>query len=139
MRGEYEPFIRAAVFFQGLQPGSLDRLCAACTVRSAEEGSFLFRQEEPAEHACMLARGRVKLGQVTEDGQQVTMRIIVPGKMFGGVAMLGTRGLYPASAQAMEDSGALFSRASLFCARPSGWPPGRIPRPVCAHSPCART
>jgi CRP/FNR family transcriptional regulator, nitrogen oxide reductase regulator len=110
----YDAHVRASGFFAGLHAGSLERLCAAYTTRSAETDSFFFLQGEPAENVCMLAEGRVKMGQVTEDGQQVTMRIIVPGQLFGGVAVVSDHDAYPASAQALEGSLALAWKGGLF-------------------------
>ena len=75
--------------------------------RSIEEDGYFFMQGDEAAHAYVLLRGRVKMLQVTPNGQQITLRIITPGETFGGVAMLNPRTGYPASAQASEDSTAL--------------------------------
>jgi CRP-like cAMP-binding protein len=103
----YDTLVLHAEFFTGLLSQTVTRVCESYVERSADRGSFFFRQEDPAEHFCLLAKGRVKVGQVTEDGQQVTMRVIVPGQVFGGMAVLGPRASYPVSAEAMESSTAL--------------------------------
>jgi len=80
---------------------------ATYSERSLEKGSFFFQQQDPAVHLYLLAAGRVKMCQVTEDGRQVTMRIVLPGQLFGGMALLGGKGTYPVSAEALEASMAL--------------------------------
>ena len=49
-----------------------------------------------------LIDGRVKIVQTGPDGQQVVMRFIGPGEMFGTLAIF-TDGLYPADAVAVAD------------------------------------
>ncbi len=103
----YDKLVTRAEFFSGLQPKTLEAVCASYVERSVEKGSYFFHQEDTAEHLYLLAEGRVKMGQVTEDGQQVTMRMIVPGQLFGGMAVLGGTASYPVSAEAIEASKAL--------------------------------
>ncbi|MGA2480518.1 MAG: Crp/Fnr family transcriptional regulator [Spirochaetia bacterium] len=107
MKRQYEQLVRGSDFFAGLPPGPMEKVCAAYAVGTAADGGVFFRQEDPAEKAWLLVLGKVKMAQLTEDGQQVTLRIIVAGQMFGGMAALGPGGVYPASAQALEDSIAL--------------------------------
>ena len=107
MARAYDKLVLGADFFSGLLQGTLDTVRGTYTERSLEKGSFFFQQEDPAEYLYLLATGRVKMCQVTEDGQQVTMRIILPGQLFGGMALLGGTGTYPVSAEALEASTAL--------------------------------
>jgi CRP-like cAMP-binding protein len=91
--------------------GNLERsareeiIAAAAPVRRAR-GARLFRQGAPAQLFYVLRQGRVKLTQLTADGQLVLIRLVVHGEAFGGVAALGQR-TYPVSAEAAEDSVAL--------------------------------
>jgi CRP-like cAMP-binding protein len=101
---EYDKLVLQAEFFTGLLPETLGKVRAGYTERSVEKGAFFFHQEHAAEHLYLLANGRVKMVQVAEDGQQVTMRIIVPGQLFGGMAVLGGKAPYPVSAEAMESA-----------------------------------
>ena len=54
----------------------------------------------------VLMAGRVKLTQLTPDGQQVVLRLIGPGDAFGGVGAFGDP-TYPVSAEAVETASAL--------------------------------
>jgi CRP-like cAMP-binding protein len=55
----------------------------------------------------VLVEGRVKMFQLLPNGQQITMRMMIPGETFGGVAMLNPKTGYPATALAIRDSMAL--------------------------------
>jgi CRP-like cAMP-binding protein len=93
-------------FFRGLSPSDLQQTAGAARRKSLKRDRFFFRQEDEAEAFYLLLEGRVKLLQETPDGQEVLIRLIGPGEMFGGVAMLG-ESTYPVSAQASEDCAAL--------------------------------
>lgn len=107
MAGTSDRLILQADFFKGLLSETLEKVRAGYVERSVNKGAFFFHQEDPAEFLYLLARGKVRMGQLAEDGQQVTMRIIVPGQLFGGMAVLGGKPTYPLYAEAMEVSVAL--------------------------------
>jgi len=99
--------------FRGLNPADIRSVMEAGRIRKAAAGSFFFQQEDPAEHAYLLARGQVKLGQLTPEGQQVILNVIGPWTVFGLVAIT-PNARYPASAQAATDCQAFsWDRATL--------------------------
>ncbi len=114
MEKSYDRLVSRAEFFSGLLPETLSTACRSYAERRAEKGSFFFHQEDTATHLYLLAEGRVKVGQVAEDGQQVTMRMIVPGQLFGGMAVLGGKARYPVSAEAIERSTALSWKGEML-------------------------
>lgn len=69
--------------------------------RRVEEGNYLFHQGEPAELFYIVVEGRVKLTQVTPNGDQVILQIVGPGGGIGIIVALGEMD-YPASAEAVE-------------------------------------
>lgn len=87
--------------FEGLDAAALADVAAAAMPRALDEGEAFFRQGEPAERFFVLASGRVRLTQVTPDGQQVVVRFIMPGEGFGIVAVLAG-GAYPLTAEAAD-------------------------------------
>jgi CRP-like cAMP-binding protein len=93
-------------FFNNLEAEARQDITAAATPVSRARGSRLFRQGAAARHFYVLQRGRIKLTQITPDGQLVLLRLVVPGEAFGGVAALGQR-TYPVSAEVAEDCAAL--------------------------------
>jgi CRP-like cAMP-binding protein len=92
---------------QACTPDELAAIAAAGTLRAVEEDGFFFQQGDPAGHIYVLTAGRLRLTQVSVDGQQVVLRIIVPGQMFGAIGLTPGAAEYPCAAQAIEDSQAL--------------------------------
>lgn len=89
--------------FKDLPPDSLREVYRACREERRTAGEFFFFQGDPAEHVFVLVEGRVKLGQVTADGQQITMRIIGDWVLFGLVGAI-PGSTYPVSAEVVEDA-----------------------------------
>lgn len=102
-----------APLFKKLTPAELGVARAAARIREAGAQSFYFHQSHKAERQYMLLTGRVKIIQLTDEGQEVVMRFIVPGEIFGLIAALGTD-RYPASAESLETSTALEWNASAM-------------------------
>lgn len=71
-----------------------------------EKDGFFFFQGDPAEAVFLIRRGRVKVTQVTQDGQQVLLRMAGADSLIGIIALVD-QSSYPASAQAMDESLAL--------------------------------
>lgn len=102
-----EEIARQSMLFQGVSPAGLEQALAVGIPRSVEEGGFFFMQGDPATHAYVVVTGLVKMIQITPNGQQITLRMMIPGQTYGGIAMLNPKAGYPATAQAVEDSTAI--------------------------------
>ena len=96
--------IRQSSLFKDASPAGFEKVLQAGVTRSVEEESFFFMQGDVATHAYVLLEGRVKMLQVTPNGQQITLRLITPGQTFAGIALLRPEAGYPVTAQAAEDS-----------------------------------
>lgn len=90
------------VFFTGLTPAEITRVRSAGRLQTVTAGSFFYMQGDPAASAYLIEKGRVRLSQVTTEGQQVLLRVIGPGNMFGAVAIARIES-YPVSAEAAEE------------------------------------
>lgn len=76
-----------------------EALAARTGVCRLAAGETLFRQGDAGEHVYLLARGEIKLSQLTADGQQVIVAVLGAGDLFAAaVAFQTTR--YPVSAEA---------------------------------------
>jgi CRP-like cAMP-binding protein len=75
-------------------------------VVTVDNGAFFFMQGDPAEHTFLSAQGKVRLSQLSVDGQQVLQGYIGPGREFGLIAAVSAA-QYPVSAQAVGRSVAL--------------------------------
>jgi len=114
--------LRRAALFRDCTPEQLSAFLGAGTLRAVEEDSFFFQQGDPAGRLYVLAQGRAALTQVTPDGQQITLRILIPGQMFGALGLAETQAVYPAAAQALEDSQAMAWKVAEFRALAEGIP-----------------
>jgi CRP/FNR family transcriptional regulator, nitrogen oxide reductase regulator len=89
--------------FRKLSEPDLRAIAATAQRKVVAPGTCVFHQGRPAECQYLLLHGRVKIFQVTSDGREVVLRFIGPGEIFGIVSTLG-EAVYPASAEAMEES-----------------------------------
>ena len=107
MEKDVEEIVRQSNLFKDVDPDIFTQVMGASLPRSVEVDGYFFMQGDPATHAYVLVKGRVKMIQITPNGQQITMRIMTPGQTYGGIALLNPQAGYPATAQAVEDSTAL--------------------------------
>jgi CRP-like cAMP-binding protein len=77
------------------------------------KNAIVFEQGAKADDFFLLLHGRVKAFRLTPAGEQVVIRFIAPGEMFG-MAMAIRRDTYPASAAAVVDSVALAWKTSAW-------------------------
>jgi CRP/FNR family transcriptional regulator, nitrogen oxide reductase regulator len=98
---------QSTVLLDGLHPSESEVVLRASQVKTLNEGAFFFMESDPAEKAFVLITGKVKLVQVTTDGQQVILGYLVPGRIYGIIAIL-KKVTYPVSAQAVGDCKAIF-------------------------------
>lgn len=89
--------------FQHLTQDELEKVAGAARTRKIESGAFFFWEGDPAELIYVLLEGKVKLTQVTQEGQQIILRYVSPVEEFGVIAALSNTS-YPVSAEAVNDS-----------------------------------
>jgi CRP/FNR family transcriptional regulator, nitrogen oxide reductase regulator len=88
--------------FQNLSSANIAKILELARTRRLPQDAFCFHQGDPATLLYVLTKGQVKLSQITPEGNQVLLRFIHPGEMFGGVAAFGDS-TYPVSAEAVQD------------------------------------
>jgi CRP-like cAMP-binding protein len=98
--------LQTAPLFQDIAHKDLDHITSLARRRQVGAGGFFFMEGDPANRLLLLLEGKVKLSQVTLDGQQVIMGYIRPGQDFGVIAVLEEVD-YPVSAEAVVDCLAL--------------------------------
>lgn len=87
----------------GLPSSILEEAVAMARARPLPRAMRIFDQGEPAGRAHALLSGCVRITQSGSDGEEILLRFIGPGEIFGCVPILTDR-LYPADATAMVDS-----------------------------------
>ncbi len=95
--------VRNLPLFRHMEPAALTRLMARATPQRFPQGAIVFEQGAEAVAFYVLLHGRLKVSQVTADGQQVMVRVVHPGDLFGFARAL-TRNDYPGTAKAAMDS-----------------------------------
>lgn len=92
--------------FAGLRREALLDLYEQADVRRFPASHMVFRQEDPARVLYVVRSGRIRVSEVTVEGEEVLLRFLEPGYMLGGMAAL--EGMtYPVNAEAVVDSSAL--------------------------------
>lgn len=104
---ELESILRRVPAFSAASDDDLRAIARLGIERAVEEAGYFFSQGAPADHLYILLSGRVKLCQVALDGQQVNVRTVAAGQLFGAIGAVEPEASYPAAAQALEDSTAL--------------------------------
>jgi CRP-like cAMP-binding protein len=95
--------VRALPLFNKLSDAELDRLLARATLRRIVMGETVFEQGQKADRFFLLLHGRLKVTQVTADGQQIIVRMVHPGDIFGFAKAL-QRDDYPGTPTASAES-----------------------------------
>jgi len=101
---ELDPAIIAGwPLFAGLEVGDLSDILRDARSSQIARGGAVFEQGEEPQRFFLLLNGHLQVVKLTSDGQQVVVRYVVPGEMFGVAVALGLTA-YPASVVAAEDS-----------------------------------
>lgn len=98
-----QSLIRGLSIFQAMNDDDLEAVLAMASVRRLVEGAAAFTQGHEATEFFCLLNGCLKVTQTTLDGQQVVVRHVNPGDIFG-IAMAMRRPDYPATAVAIVES-----------------------------------
>jgi CRP-like cAMP-binding protein len=105
--------LRAVPLFRDLPEPALAALAGFSRQRQLGRGAFVFHEGEPAEAVHVLLDGHVKVVHETEDGQEIILRLIQAGEIFGGAGGWGAE-TYPATGITLDDSTVLQLPSSGF-------------------------
>lgn len=94
---------KSLAMFAALAEADLDDVLAAAAGQSFAAGQVVFAQGETARRFFVLMSGRLRVTQVTAEGQQVIVRMVNPGDLFG-IAKALQRDDYPGTATAVAPS-----------------------------------
>jgi CRP/FNR family transcriptional regulator, nitrogen oxide reductase regulator len=95
--------IHALPIFCAMGEAELDDVIAHAKAQRIPKGTSVFQQGEIAKAFFVLLHGRLKVVKVTPQGQQVLIRFVNPGDIYG-IAKALRREDYPATATAVIDS-----------------------------------
>jgi len=89
--------------FSGVQTDQLTSMLKDSYIAGFELDEVLFRQGDLAKVFYVLQEGRIKLSQLTPEGDKITLHYLKPGDAFGIIAVLREIE-YPVTAEAVEKS-----------------------------------
>src|SRR5690349_24186017 len=106
--------------FSGLGAADLDAILAEARSSRYAKNSTVFEQGQEAHSFFLLLHGHVRATKTTPAGEQIVVRYVTPGEIFGVAPAIGLKA-YPATATAVDDSVVL------------AWPSAAWPRLVAQH------
>ncbi|KQZ47939.1 Crp/Fnr family transcriptional regulator [Rhizobium sp. Root149] len=95
--------LRSFALFEKMPDVEIEELLSRAITRRVPSGEAVFEQGAPASHFFLLLNGRLKVTQVTPDGQQIIVRVVHPGDLFGFAKAL-RRPDYPGTALSVIES-----------------------------------
>ena len=110
---DIEHFIGETMLFKGLPQNQLKDLSAILIKSSFKRGQTVFSDGEEANGFYVLRTGRIKIFKLSFEGKEQILHIIGPGEPFGEVPVFAGE-KFPAYAEAMEESEALFFPRTTF-------------------------
>jgi CRP-like cAMP-binding protein len=103
LSARHHGMIRSLPLFSELEDAELDRVLTLSVELSIDKGTAVFEQGQAATSFYLLVEGHLKVVKITPDGQQLIVRFVVPGDLYG-IAKALNRDDYPATALALVDS-----------------------------------
>lgn len=98
--------IRSISLFANMTDAALDDFLVRASVRRIEQGQIVFEQGKQATEFFVLLHGRLRVNRVTPNGEQIVVRMVNPGDLFG-IARAMSVSDYPGTATAAVESLAL--------------------------------
>ncbi len=94
-------FIKETDLFEGMSQGFIDEIAKIMVEESYSEGSFLFKEGDPANDFYVLEEGTVRLTIGGEEGEHITYIMNTPGDSFGWSSLV-ERDTYTANAECRQ-------------------------------------
>jgi CRP-like cAMP-binding protein len=111
---DFEAVIRRVAVLRAATADDVHAIAQLGIERTVESGAYFFMQGDRADFAYILMSGRAKLCTISPDGQQVNLRTLVRSQLFGALGAVDPGAVYPACAQALEDSAAMAIASGAF-------------------------
>ena len=106
--------LRQFHLFASLKDQEFARIWESLQVIRLEDGEYLFKQGEAAQHFFMLRNGYIKLLRLSMAGEEKIFELISPGQTFAEAMMFMPDAIYPVTAQALNESAVLCFDSKVF-------------------------
>ena len=111
--------------FSGLEPNEIKTIEAAATRRQFEASQFIVRANEPAKSLFLITKGFVDYHVTSDGGQDILLRRLTAGDVFGVAAFLSNPIGYLGTAKAVHHVDALEWRDDAIRPLAKSYPPLR--------------
>jgi CRP/FNR family transcriptional regulator, anaerobic regulatory protein len=91
--------------FSSLPVSELQKINALIRKKEYKKGETLFYKGDIANHLFIVRYGKVKLFEMFQEGRQQTIRILIPGDIFGELVLFSNHQPYTLNAEALLDCG----------------------------------
>ena len=105
--------LQKSILFTGLPSTECAEIAAVAQLRAFAKRKILFHEGEPVVYVYLLTSGYVKLTQLSEDGNQVILRLNGPGEVVGALGC-AARSVHKWTVQAMTDCESFVWEAATF-------------------------
>ncbi len=107
--------IEQADYFKNLSVQNKRRLAEICLLKNLDKKEILFLEGDRGHALYLCALGSIQLFKTSPDGQEVIIKVIRPGELFGEV-ILFEKNEYPVTAVALERSSVfLLPKTQFYC------------------------
>ena len=97
-------YLKDVSIFSGIDIDSFSLICNALKKQHMKKGEVLFNQGEKINRIFFVGEGSFKLVRVTENGDEVIIRIIRPGEVIGETSLFRDNIFSPVSAIVLEEA-----------------------------------
>jgi CRP/FNR family transcriptional regulator, cyclic AMP receptor protein len=94
--------LQRSALFEGVDAAELESLVASLQRRSFAAGTHIFREGDLGLHLHVILRGEVKIARSGPRGAEVVFAVLVPGDLFGELALLEEGAVRTADAVAVQ-------------------------------------
>jgi CRP/FNR family transcriptional regulator, cyclic AMP receptor protein len=94
--------LQRSALFEGVAASDVETLVPELHRRSFGAGAHIFREGDPGLHLHLILKGEVKIARSGPGGAEVVFAVLLPGDLFGELALLEEGALRTADAVAVE-------------------------------------
>lgn len=99
--------LQRSALFEGMTAADLEALLPDLHRRSFDAGAYIFREGDLGQHLYLILNGEVKIARSGPGGAEVVFAVLLPGDMFGELALLEEGALRTADAVSLQPTDCL--------------------------------
>jgi len=100
---QHPEYLKKIPFFEGLADEELSMIAAVTVEKTYRKNTLIFMEGDLGEGLFVIRQGRVKISKNSVDGREQILHVLKEGDVFAEVVLFD-KGVYPATAEAVEDA-----------------------------------